>query len=488
MSRLEQRKAGAAATPGSTVVSASGGGLSLATYGVVGAAVGVWGAVVNAAATDPARRLQLTERSGAWAGGSHAVRGGVWIHAASIGEVKLAGRAGSRIRRTHSDLPLLLTCNTPTGRAAAAAVFDEVRYAPLDRTAVVRKVLDRVRPSLYVFVEAEIWPALLIEMNRADVPTVMVNARVSERSFARYRLAGRLIARALCTVDRVCARDDESAERLIALGARREATVVCGDMKLDPDPDTARCEATEASEPAELPAADGLPMLVAASVRTPELPEVLRAFGLLRRKGRRACLLLAPRYLDDASSVIELGRRQGLSVQRRSTAAFPGGATADATADATTNSAAAFPGDRGGSASAKPDVLVLDRYGELSSFYPRAVGCFVGGTLDGTGGHNIAEPAAAGLPVVTGPSLYNVQAHAAALAQCGGLQIAGSAEEIAAIWAHWLDEPGDTRQRGIRAKSCIEQRRGATARVAAELRPWLDRAADSFVRRSGVRA
>ena len=133
MSRLDQRKAGAAATPGSTVVSASGGGLSLATYGVVGAAVGVWGAVVNAAATDPARRLQLTERAGAWAGGSHAVRGGVWIHAASIGEVKLAGRAGSRIRRTHSDLPLLLTCNTPTGRAAAAAVFtrNKVAAAPV---------------------------------------------------------------------------------------------------------------------------------------------------------------------------------------------------------------------------------------------------------------------------------------------------------------------------------------------------------------------
>ena len=126
------------------------------------------------------------------------------------------------IRRTHGDLRLLLTCNTPTGRAAAAPAFDEVRYAPLDRAAVVRKVLDRVRPSLYVFVEAEIWPVLLMEMHRTRVPTAMVNARVSERSFARYRFAGGLIRRALGGVARVCARDEESAGRLIALGARRD--------------------------------------------------------------------------------------------------------------------------------------------------------------------------------------------------------------------------------------------------------------------------
>ncbi len=469
MSRPEPNEPGPAGAASGPTVSANPRAcapalpLSLAAYGVVGAAVGAWSAIAHAASTDPSRRLQLAERAGAWSGAVGAVRGGVWVHAASIGEVTLAGRVARSVRRAHRDLPLLLTCNTPAGRAAAAPEFDEVRYAPLDRAAVVRKVLDRVRPSLYVFVEAEIWPVLLIEMNRVRVPAVMVNARVSERSFARYRLAGGLIGRALGSIERVCARDEESARRLIALGARREATVVCGDMKLD----------TEAVSGAAAGSADSvvaeptpMPLLVAASVRTAEIAEVLHALARLRHRGRRASLVLAPRYLADASTAIELAARHGLSAQR---------STARASAR-----------ERSGAAPAWPDVLVLDSYGELAGYYTRAVGCFVGGTLDRTGGHNIAEPAAARIPVVTGPSLQNVQAHATALAQCGGLQVAESAEDLAGIWENWLDQPQDARDRGRRARACIEQRRGATTRVAAELEPWLNRAADSLAVQSGV--
>jgi 3-deoxy-D-manno-octulosonic-acid transferase len=439
---------------------------SLAAYGVAGAAVGAWSAIAHAASTDPSRRLQLAERAGAWQGAVGSVRGGVWVHAASIGEVTLAGRVARSVRRTHRALPLLLTCNTSAGRAAAAPEFDEVRYAPLDRAAVVRKVLDRVRPSLYVFVEAEIWPVLLIEMNRARVPAVMVNARVSERSFARYRLAGGLIRRALGSLERVCARDEESARRLIALGARREATVVCGDMKLDTE--TVSGEAAGSADSVVAgPSPTPTPMLVAASVRTAEIAEVLDALARLRRRGRRVSLVLAPRYVDDASTAIERAARHGLSAQRSSDRASVR--------------------DRSGAAPAWPDVLVLDSYGELGGYYTKAVGCFVGGTLDRTGGHNIAEPAAARIPVVTGPSLQNVQAHAAALVQCGGLQVAESAEDLAGIWENWLDQPEDARERGRRARACIEQRRGATTRVAAELEPWLNRAADSPARQSGVR-
>lgn len=413
--------------------------------------------LVRLTAREPLRRRWLGERLGDWRdepGRPDEVCGPtVWFHAASIGEVGIANRLAQALLERAPGLRLLLTCNTLAGRAGACEAFCEVRSLPLDRAWIVRKVLDRVAPALYVFVETEIWPVLLLELANRKVPAVMVNARISDRSLRVYRmglgLGPGLIRPALASLTALCAREERSRRRLLALGARPEATHLCGDIKLD-----ASTLSASRTRPKRQAAARG-PVLIAASVRRAEIDAVADAYRLVRSEHADVCMVLAPRYPRDADAAVSAVARDGVRAVRRS--------------ELGASQLVDVAGARG-----DWDILVLDTLGELAGLYPGALGAFVGGTLDGTGGHSIAEPAACGLPIVVGPALANVREHARALESRGALVRVEDARALSVVWSRWLADPERARADGAAARAYVEESRGALERTLSVLTPLLD--------------
>ncbi len=390
------------------------------------------------------KRSRYAERLGLWDGPRPDGGSVIWIHAASVGEVAVASVLVAGLRGLRPQSRILLTCNTATGRSAAASAgADELRYFPIDHPAVVASVLDRVAPALFIFIETEIWPALLAELERRALPAVMVNARVSERSYPRYLRVRALVGRVLGGVRLFCVRDRESLERLTALGAEPGRTCLTGDLKFDSVPPAAGADLLG-------PLTEDEPAVVAASTREGEEEVLLEALEQVHGAGRRLRLVLAPRHPERSATVTRLASERGLAVLRWSEVPEAGGQDRPAW-----------------------DVLVLDSVGQLRSFMRGAVGVFVGGTLVPVGGHNLLEPASFGVAVASGPHLANVNSQARALADNDALVRVDDAAGLARLWSDWLDRPGAAREAGRRALDVVEAGRGALARTLKALEPYL---------------
>jgi 3-deoxy-D-manno-octulosonic-acid transferase len=411
-------------------------------YGALGAAVAAWFLLRACSARDPEARLKYAERLGRWddfnSNGSNLPV--MWLHAASVGEVALAAAIVRRLRERVSGVRVLLTCNTPTGRAEALrAGVDEVRYLPVDFGPVVRRAVDIARPTVFAFVETEIWPTLLGEFAARSVPAAMFNARVSSRSFPRYRRIRPLVCGALESLVRVCARDRASADRLLFLGARFEATRVVGDVKLDAI-DPSDVEATDALLDGRT---GGRAVLLAISTHPGEEEMVLEAFGRLRDAGLSAALVLAPRHPERADAVSDLAASDW-RVRRWSE----------------------------GPPEGDWDVLVVDTTGDVRGFAKTAAAAFVGGSFVPVGGHNLFEPAAFGVPVAAGGHLDEVADQAETLTAAGCLEVVADAPALATVWRRWLESPEHARDVGAACRRTVEAHGGALARAVEEM-AWL---------------
>jgi 3-deoxy-D-manno-octulosonic-acid transferase len=306
--------------------------------------------------------------------------GGVWMQAVSVGEVTVARPLLAELKRRRAGLPLVLSATTATGLRLARAhgVADAVFTFPLDLPGPVRRSLDAVRPRLVVLVETEIWPEFLTACARRAVPVVLVNARVSERSFRRYRLARLLLRPVLDAVSLALAQDELDAERLAAIGVRPERLRVTGNLKFD--------VALPASPP---PIRDDLrrlagtrPVWIAGSTVAGEEEKVMGAWSLVPA-ARRPFLIVAPRHPERSEDAVAAARQHNAHVVRRT--ALPGHAAAC-------------------------DVVVLDTIGELAALYELADVAFVGGSLVPAGPQSDRAGALrrAGL---TGPHISNFLTH-----------------------------------------------------------------------------
>ena len=358
-------------------------------------------------------------------------RPAIWIHAVSVGETLAARPLARAFRRACPSHRLILSTTTVTGQAVAQRFagdgeVDAVIYAPFDLPGAVARALDRIAPALLVLVDTELWPTLLRACRQRGVRTLVVNGRISDRSYGRYRRVRGFMRRVLGNVDRICAQTEDWRERFIDIGADPERVTVTGNLKFDAatappvqgapasaggddggddggvggddgdrgngDGDgNSRGDSDGGGDPllAAFAFARNRPVVIAASTLAGEEEPVLRAFAAIRDRSPDALLIVAPRHPERFDEARTQAERAGFAVARRSTLA-PGFAPG------------AVPGAVPGAS-----VIVLDTMGELPRLFPLASVVFVGGSLVPAGGHNVLEPAAAGRAIVVGPHMEN---------------------------------------------------------------------------------
>jgi len=415
-------------------------------YGVLTrvAAPLLFAATLVRAAKDPAYRTHLGERFGL---GRRVAAPSLWLHAVSVGEVSAAAALVRALHASHPDMPFVLTTATPTGRAQAATLFGadvEVRFLPYDTPGSVRRFLARIRPRAAIIMETELWPNLLHECGRRGVPVLFASARLAARSVPRYRRFGTLFSAGLRNAW-VAAQSSADAERFIALGADPAHTHVVGNLKFD-----MRLGEAVAGNGDELRRRylGARPVWTAGSTHEGEEDLVLDAHAVVERAVRGALLVLVPRHPQRFEAVAALLERRGLVFDRR-----------------------------GGNATVRPQpqVLLLDPMGELTAFYAGSDAAFVGGSLVPVGGHNLLEPAALGVPVITGPHTQNGAEIARLLIEAGGALEVVDAAALAEAARELLTDPALRERMGGRGRRFVEAHRGSLARLLALIEPLLSR-------------
>lgn len=369
--------------------------------------------------------------------------GALWIHAVSVGEV---GVAAAWARTLPESLPLVVTTITPTGQERARAAFPSaaVTYLPFDLGFAVGRFFRRFRPAALVLAEGDLWPLVLRQCRRRRLPVVVINGRVSDRSFRRMRRLIRWLGPLFAPVDRFAVQSDADRDRLVALGVRPDRVTVTGNLKFE----TADPVADKELERTLGALAAGRPILIAGSTMRGEEEAVLRAFRETGG-GETSLLVLAPRHPERWEAVDELVERSGLARVRRSRLRA-GGAHGN--------------GER-------PAVLLLDSMGELAALYRLARGAFIGGTLVPTGGHNPVEAARHGVPVAVGPSMENFREIAGLFDRAEAWRRVGGSDELAAAWRSWIADGTAARALGRRGAELTARHRGALERTLAATAP-----------------
>jgi len=400
------------------------------------------------AVTSPKYRTGYRERLG-----GVAPRGGdapcVWVHAVSVGEMNLARPLLEALARQKPGWEIVLSTATNTGKATAEKLYPgrRVIYFPLDFSWAVRKSIRRVNPSLILLVELEIWPNFLAAAARRDIPIAVVNGRISERAFRRYRLIRSLVARWLRRIGLFCVQNDTYAERLNALGAPSSRIVVTGNLKFDSAPPSAPSGRDEA-----LAAAFGLrpdePVLIGGCTWPGEDEALLGIYQKLKKEAPSLRLILAPRQADRFGPVEQLVRRAGLPCIRRT---------------------ALREGQRGELGA----VIVLDTVGELARVYGLGTLVFVGGSLTPHGGQNTIEPSSVAKPVLFGPHTENFRDVNEELLAHGAARRVASGAELEAALRELLADPAAAADIGRRARQVVDNHRGATRRTIEALEPFL---------------
>jgi 3-deoxy-D-manno-octulosonic-acid transferase len=384
----------------------------------------------------------------------------IWIHAVSVGEALTVRALLPDLRRQYPDLKIFLSTTTMTGQQIARerlTGLDAVFYFPFDLPVFVNRTLRLVRPRLFIMMETEIWPNLLRACRRTGVKTLMVNGRISSRSYPRYRLARGFFRSVLAHVDRFCMQSEESARRIIDIGADPARVTVTGSLKFESLESPAAAAGRGAGRVLRffrIP--DGRPVLLAASTIKGEEAPVLAAFAAVRRAHPAALLIIAPRKPERFDEAEALARGEGFRVVRRTTL------TVDSEPQA--------------------DVVILDTIGELAHLFQVATAVFVGGSLVDHGGHNILEPAVHGKPIVFGPHMSNFAEIAAAFLEGGAAVQVASGGELAQVWVRLVADAGERARLGAAARGLVESNRGAKPRTLAAVAALLPPVGPRLVR------
>ena len=398
--------------------------------------------IVGILLAKPRCRPGFSQRMG-WQGhspnGSGSPQPLIWVHAVSLGEVVAAAPLVKALHAQHPEYRYIVTTVTETGREAVEQRLGgiaEHQYAPLDFSWAVAGMVRRLQPVLYVFVETELWPNLLWTLRKQGVPSVLVNGRLSSRSFRRQDLPLiRSFYRSVLQDLTLCLMQSErDRQRIVALGAEPSRAHVTGNIKFDQPRSGVRLDES-------LRQSFGLDeneqLILAGSTHAGEEELLVSAYRHIVKTYPTTVLMLAPRHIERADRVEAVLREAGFAVQRRS---------------------------RIQEKQSGPRVIILDTRGELSRAYRDAVVAFVGGTLVPVGGHNLLEPAVWGTPVMFGPYTDHCAEVAALLSEAGGGRRVMGVEDLVSSLEEWLGQ-SDTRHRvGQVARQVVLDNQGALTR------------------------
>jgi 3-deoxy-D-manno-octulosonic-acid transferase len=367
----------------------------------------------------------------------------IWLHAVSVGEVAIALKLARMISTLDPAARFILTTTTTTGFAFAEKNVPpeiEVLYTPLDFWPVMRRALAVIRPERIILVEAEVWPNLVAQARARSIPVALVNARLSPRSEQRFKKFRWFVEPTFRLLDLVCVPEPADVDRWIALGVARDRIRHTGSIKYDPgDTESDRNDGLVGLSVSNLTDSQR-PVLFGGSTHRGEEEILARLFLQIREKFPRLMLFLAPRHVERARQIKKEMQKNSLAVELCS--------------EIETNSAT------------QPDCLVLDRTGDLRSWYQIGSVVFVGKSLTAVGGQNPVEPIIAGKPVVFGPHMENFAALARELVANGGAIQIENETALADAIANLLREPGLRSQLVENARRVIDSHRGATSRTA----------------------
>lgn len=362
---------------------------------------------------------------------------GIWVHAVSVGETIAAAPMVRQLLARYPDLPVTMTCMTPTGSEQIRKLFgDQVghAYLPYDLPWLQERFLRRLRPRIGIIMETELWPNMVHASRAAGVPLVLANARLSERSARGYQRVGWLVRPMFAALDWVAVQTEAEAQRFARLGVERRAMTITGSIKFDLQPDPLVLQ-----QAVRLRSQWGKrPVWIAASTHGGEDEQVLAAHRQVLESQPDALLILVPRHPERFNDVARLIQGAGLSAVRRS---------------------------RGDVPMRADQVLLGDSMGELMMFYACADAAFVGGSLVAHGGHNYLEPAALGLPVISGPHSFNFTEISELLEGAGALQRVGDQDDLATTVGRLLAEPDAARQAGACGLAVVKDNQGALERL-----------------------
>jgi len=371
-------------------------------------------------------------------------QGSIWVHAVSVGEVQAASPLVKNLLKRFPNRPLLLTTVTPTGAAHARRVFgDQIEhcYIPFETPLAVNRFFAAVRPLFALIMETEIWPNLYRGCGVRDIPLILVSARISPRSVSNYRKLLPLFRETLSHGILIAAQSKADAERFMSLGAAEERTWVTGNIKFDIELPESLPQDGSALRERLWPRR---PVWIAASTHDGEEEQVLAAHSVVRKAHPDALLLLVPRHPPRFPAVAALLENQGIAFVSRTTGDTP---------------------------AADTEVFLVDTLGELPLFYAASDVAFVGGTLATIGGHNLLEPASLGVPVITGPHLFNTQEIADMFAAVGASTVVQDGAELGAEVSALLAAPEAARAQGQKGREIVERNRGSLNRLLVLLDP-----------------
>jgi len=323
----------------------------------------------------------------------------IWIHCVSIGEFKAANTLIDTLIKKFTDHRILVTTTTATGSQSVLDTYQSKvlhYYLPLDLPIIVNQYIKKINPSICIFLEKEIWPNLIYSLSKNNVPSFLVNARLSERSLKRYqKFAPNLARQTLNKLNIIAAQNQNSADRLIELGADTDRVIVSGNIKFDQNLNTDKAISKK------LQAIIGKrKVLVFASTHKGEEEDIIDAY-LNHKDNLDALLVIIPRHPERFNEVYKLAQKYQLSITKRS----------------------------GNKLCGDCDILLGDSMGEMMSYYDVADIVFMGGSLNNTGGHNMLEPAALSKPILFGPNVFNFSEISSDLIeQNGAIQIQNSDE------------------------------------------------------------
>ena len=374
-----------------------------------------------------------------------------WIHAVSVGEVMAAAPLVKRLRQNYPQGRLLVSTVTQTGQATACQKLpeaDQIFYFPFDLPWIVGRVIRKIQPAIFIFLETEIWPNFLFALAREKVPAVMVNGRLSSGSYKGYNLFGPFFRKVLETVSLFSVQTDVDRERLITLGVDSRKVVKTGNMKYDQAVTPLLGNPEDIKKGLKLPASCRL--IVAGSTHEGEEEKITACYQKLTQRHPSARLMLAPRHLDRLEGIESFLHRQGLMSVRK-----------------TKMESATFevlPSDA---------IILLDTLGELQRLYSVASLVFVGGSLVPIGGHNVLEPAACAKPVLFGPHMENFEEISQYLVEREAACQVADVDQLFEQMARLLENPDQAATMGRKAREVVLGQQGVVEKNLSLIREVL---------------